>query len=844
MKTTNTLIKNKNFDYVFDFVLTEDNKYLIIMDEVFVNGNDGNSIGTIWDNTHIFNEIIENFLTKKSTLSESIKSKTLTSLNEIKWGKEEIRKWISEFKDDEKYPINEQEEVELTQDQEKVIPKGIFKAGVVPFLRWIRRKLYTWGGMAIDIVVSILAVKTNAIVWFIICLLDIYEIITGDYDPKSPERKNSPYLYLIGDLLSAVLTAAVGKMFSKSIPAGTKALTSPRMVQILNKLASQFPKIGGALKKSASVLQKKMSGGSFFSTVLNGIDKVLNGAYQFLVKLINPKVGGKAVLQGAGLATVAKGVEHVIGGDEKTTGTDSQYGEIYNILNNPSENENLNEGIFGSIFKSLAKLLPKTAVKLSTRKLLNLAINDILNTSGKVTKSLLKKNPNYVKAVSEMSDDICKTQLKKPFGKLDKIEKKQLVTLVNQRLQKESTRIFSTKISAITKSSAKRTTEIARLTGLQTAGTITRQETKLLSALIKKNNIAYRKFGELLNAESLFNSLPKITSKRLINITQQNSRTLFFGSGRGLVSKITSPFTWVFSKKGGLRVLTDTEIAKLPGLVRRVMIGKTVVGAAAGVGMTAAGVYILASKLFPDTELVVVDENNNDIGESIDEPNRSSAPIADCLQELVDGGVGVVQQNSDGDRGVVVIKTNIPEYDNSGGLVFYDSGNVVLLDGSKRGRWSCQSNKMNISEIFQELIGEQVTSDIFRNIDIQWEVPNIPQSDIHNDNKQEYYQERIPSEPQPQNAVQSQQPVVNNTPPPSNDTPAQEPEPKAEEKTYPEILKGLYRRSDTLIVYKGRELSPDEETYLQNHINQYYGSHLKTKERDKRYGIKIYFKKD
>ena len=38
-------IKNTNQEYVFDIVLTENNKYLIFMDQVFVNGGDGNSIG-------------------------------------------------------------------------------------------------------------------------------------------------------------------------------------------------------------------------------------------------------------------------------------------------------------------------------------------------------------------------------------------------------------------------------------------------------------------------------------------------------------------------------------------------------------------------------------------------------------------------------------------------------------------------------------------------------------------------------------------------------------------------------------------------------------------------------
>ena len=48
----------KSKDFVFDFVLTENEKYVIIMDQVFVAGGDGTSIGSIWENTYIFNEMI------------------------------------------------------------------------------------------------------------------------------------------------------------------------------------------------------------------------------------------------------------------------------------------------------------------------------------------------------------------------------------------------------------------------------------------------------------------------------------------------------------------------------------------------------------------------------------------------------------------------------------------------------------------------------------------------------------------------------------------------------------------------------------------------------------------
>ena len=69
----------KSKDFVFDFVLTENEKYVIIMDQVFVAGGDGNSIGSIWENTYIFNEMINESISKMETLNEEIK----TNINNI-----------------------------------------------------------------------------------------------------------------------------------------------------------------------------------------------------------------------------------------------------------------------------------------------------------------------------------------------------------------------------------------------------------------------------------------------------------------------------------------------------------------------------------------------------------------------------------------------------------------------------------------------------------------------------------------------------------------------------------------------------------------------------------------
>jgi hypothetical protein len=311
-------------DFVFDFVLTENNKYLIMMDEVFVAGGDGKSIGTIWENTHVFNELIKESLTKLGdTITESIHSEVNNILENTKWSKELVYEWIKNGE-----VINEGVWDTIKSGASSAwegiksgaaeigsgIMKGmewVFKNGVLPFLRWVRRGLYTGVGIVIDVVVSILAVKTNAIVWAIIVLLDIYEIASNNYDPKDPERKESPFLFLIGDALSLVLTAGIGKVFSKSIPmikkVGVKK-AAPTMVKMLESLASKIPSLKGTLKNAGNALAKKFKGDTIISVILRSIDNVLTKLQEFLGKLLS-KQGAKAVAVGVATAGVVKALE-------------------------------------------------------------------------------------------------------------------------------------------------------------------------------------------------------------------------------------------------------------------------------------------------------------------------------------------------------------------------------------------------------------------------------------------------------------------------------------------------------------------------------------------------------
>ena len=306
-----------NKDYVFDFVLSENKKYLIIMDQVFVEGKNGKSIGSIWDHTDIFNEILKESLSKVKSLNEEVQNEINDFFSKIEWTKDLISEWVNE-----KHVILEgfwdtiQSGLSKFGEGAINMVKNVFTQGVIPFLRWVRRGLYTGVGIVIDVVVSILAAKTNAIVWVIVVLLDIGEIITGNYDPQDPERMKMPFFFLLADTIGALITGATALSVKKSAAVIAKEGVekgAPWMVKILQTLGDKLPSLKNMLTSAAETLTQKMGPSStgFISTILRGIDTVLGKLTQFITSLLSKK-GAGAVATGVGALGISKGLERAL----------------------------------------------------------------------------------------------------------------------------------------------------------------------------------------------------------------------------------------------------------------------------------------------------------------------------------------------------------------------------------------------------------------------------------------------------------------------------------------------------------------------------------------------------
>lgn len=283
---------------VFDLVLTENEKYLILMDEVFVNGGNGKSIGSIWENTHIFNEILTESLQSKNLLTEDIG----TVINEISWDKDDITNWINEQEKKEEeeswFQRNIGKSWNNLKDGKDAISSA-FKGDVLPFLRWVRRMSMTNIGIVIDIIGSILTVKGSVVVWLIIAGLDIFEIATSNYDPKDPDRQNLPYFYLIMDLISAVFTAASGGLFKASIKnIAEKGVTNPRMFKWLTSISNKIPWLSKQIKNVLNMLSKKFNKGGFIQKMISFVDDVLGKLVDFIKRLLSKSTMSNAVKSG------------------------------------------------------------------------------------------------------------------------------------------------------------------------------------------------------------------------------------------------------------------------------------------------------------------------------------------------------------------------------------------------------------------------------------------------------------------------------------------------------------------------------------------------------------------
>lgn len=338
----NNILSNDG-SYIFDFVITENGKYMIFADNLV--STELGYIGNIWENTWVFNELVEENFKKFDNILEE---QTIKSIN---WTKELFLETIQsitaqEVLDEQVWDWVKKTASSAVSGIKKVggaiakgvgdLAKKVLMQGVIPAMRWIRRNAYTAIGTVVDVVSAMIPVTSgvNKLIWAMIVILDILEITTGNFDPQDEERKADPYSGLLVDLISFAFAAAAGlgaKAAIKSVKAGKPV--SGFLKNTLIKLKGVFPSIASSLKSFGDLIVKYIPGAkNIVNIVLSGVNKVLSGLDKFINQLFS-KQGAVAVGTGAVVAFIAKPVVLGIGSSGQDVALMNKYfKEIHNLV--------------------------------------------------------------------------------------------------------------------------------------------------------------------------------------------------------------------------------------------------------------------------------------------------------------------------------------------------------------------------------------------------------------------------------------------------------------------------------------------------------------------------------
>jgi general stress protein CsbA len=332
-----------NNDIVITEWLSPDENYVVFLDDLYDVKNKV-KLGNIWEdyNTlktflhHTFStsdlpkqlkenaEIVLNnklLLEGKQNLNE-LKSAVKLLVNEgvlssfknwvVKTGKSTVDGFVEFAKDTYKGAKN------LIDKISKGEWKEVFKLlgqGVVYLFRKIRSAMYHPVGMILDAILIATGIGKGVqmVVWGIIVALDIYELVSGNYEEQLPMWQR--LLFLGVDVLG-LATSGVFAKAAKALVAGKDLTTiakSPAGKKLLVSIVESAEKAPSLLSKATTFLAEKFPKGSkFISGILGKVGKFLESLINSIKSVIGVpgKVLNKVV---PGQTKLAKGARAAIG---------------------------------------------------------------------------------------------------------------------------------------------------------------------------------------------------------------------------------------------------------------------------------------------------------------------------------------------------------------------------------------------------------------------------------------------------------------------------------------------------------------------------------------------------
>jgi hypothetical protein len=308
-----------NEEFVITNWLSPDENYVVFLDELYDVKNKV-KLGNIWEDYNVLKTFLhhtfstsnlskqlkenaENVLNNKLLLEgkqnlNELKSAVKILVNEgllssfkdwvVKTGKSTVDGFINFAKDT--YKGAKSLITAISKGEWKEVFKLLGK-GVLYLFRKVRSAMYHPVGLILDaiLVATGIGKAVQWIPWAIIVALDVYEMVSGDYEEQMPMWQR--LLFLGVDIIGLVTAGAAAKAVKSTIT-GAKGIGDIAKTSVgkkaLTSMVSAGEKAPGLLKQASAYLSKTFPRGAKF---INGILGKIGGFIDSLTKSITGSLG-------------------------------------------------------------------------------------------------------------------------------------------------------------------------------------------------------------------------------------------------------------------------------------------------------------------------------------------------------------------------------------------------------------------------------------------------------------------------------------------------------------------------------------------------------------------------
>lgn len=331
--------------------LSPDEKYCIFLDELY-DIEKKEKMGNVWENFDNFKFFLKHSFETAKNVPQQIKEDVLTSLNSFvitestqnltllkplfkQLLNEDLGDWVTgagEWLKDTAVNTYTGLSDFVSTSYEGVkkliggISKGewsevlnLLKKGALWVTRKIRQALYSPVGLILDaiLVATGIGKAVPFVLWGIVVALDIYELISGDYEDK--EESFLTRLFFTGvDILgmvfagaaaksSRVLLGGIFKKFGTTTSGLSKAAkANPAFKGILEKMVTSAQNASGVMSRVTSFLSKKSPMlFKFVSSIIGGLGKFVKKIIDTISKILGAP--GRAIEKTLGTGKLGKG---------------------------------------------------------------------------------------------------------------------------------------------------------------------------------------------------------------------------------------------------------------------------------------------------------------------------------------------------------------------------------------------------------------------------------------------------------------------------------------------------------------------------------------------------------